>query len=80
MTTFVVSKKGSKISELGTLLKLLGALSIENLENVDPTCGSGANLKEKKFLDDLELSWANSIQSLEVENIVLYNLQPHPNL
>ncbi|TKY68339.1 putative disease resistance RPP13 protein 1 [Spatholobus suberectus] len=82
LTTFVASREGSKISELGELLKLHGALSIVNLQKfVVPEDAYKAKLKEKKFLDDLELKWKDGIiHDRRREKHVLHNLRPHTNL
>ncbi|EOY17586.1 LRR and NB-ARC domains-containing disease resistance protein [Theobroma cacao] len=64
LTTFVVGKNGgSSISELGELQHLHGTLSILNLQNVG--CSGDAlkaNLKGKKKLQKLVLSWCDEIE------------------
>ncbi|GAU46040.1 hypothetical protein TSUD_268830, partial [Trifolium subterraneum] len=82
LTSFVIgNKRGSKISELGELSKLHGALLIEGLQNVvDPIEASHARLKRKKYLRELEFKWTTITHDQESETNVLDMLEPHKNV
>ncbi|KAM3729477.1 hypothetical protein ACB098_12G015500 [Castanea mollissima] len=83
LSTFFVGSKGSSIRELGELQHLSGTLSISNLENVHCTKDAmEVNLKEKKYLSELELKWGwDCINSNnENERNVLEQLRPHTNM
>ncbi|KAB1227602.1 putative disease resistance RPP13-like protein 1 [Morella rubra] len=83
---FIVSKhrgSGSGLGELGKLANLRGALSIWELQNVEsPQDALDANLKNKKYLQELALFWNDSDDAdiSESQRSVLDNLRPHPNL
>ncbi|CAN6567077.1 unnamed protein product [Malus baccata var. baccata] len=84
LTAFVLGKSiGSVgIGELGQFLHLRGKLSILNLQNVvNPMDASGANLKDKKHLSEVELAWGreDTYDSIK-ERHVLESLQPSVNL
>ncbi|KAB1226142.1 putative disease resistance RPP13-like protein 1 [Morella rubra] len=88
LPTFIVSKcrgSGSGLKELGKLANLRRTLSILELQNVEsPQEALDANLKNKKYLEKLVLSWndleCEDADILESQRSVLDNLQPHPNL
>ncbi|WRX12698.1 NB-ARC - like 10, partial [Theobroma cacao] len=73
LTTFVVGKhSGSSISELGELQHLHGTLSILNLQNVG--CSGDAlkaDLKGKKKLQGLVLSWGDEIEDYSKDMFVV---------
>ncbi|XP_057497421.1 putative disease resistance RPP13-like protein 1 [Actinidia eriantha] len=82
LTDFVVGKcSGSGINELKEFDYLHGKLSLSSLQNVN--CGNDAfkaNLKKKKYLEELVLKWGNTIEDTQNEREVLEKLQPHTNL
>ncbi|XP_040994462.1 putative disease resistance protein At3g14460 isoform X2 [Juglans microcarpa x Juglans regia] len=85
LTKFIVSKhNGSRIGELGRLLKLKGKLSIWDLQNVESVKDAlDANLKDRDYLEELVLQWNDTSDKLNISDIqrgVLENLQPHKNL
>ncbi|PNX95127.1 disease resistance rpp13-like protein 1-like [Trifolium pratense] len=82
LTSFVIgNKRGSKISELGELSNLHGALLIGGLQNVvDPTEAFDANLKRKKYLREVEFKWTTLTHDQESETNVLDMLEPHKNV
>ncbi|KAB1226974.1 hypothetical protein CJ030_MR1G002519 [Morella rubra] len=59
LSKFIVSKhRGSGLGELGKLANLRGALSILELQNVESSRDAvEAKLKNKKYLENLELCW-----------------------
>ncbi|XP_059444930.1 putative disease resistance protein At3g14460 [Corylus avellana] len=74
---------GCGIGELKKLNLLRGSLCIKNLQNVTSlTDANDLNLVDKKYLEELELSWAYwSKDNTVVRQIVVLNsLQPHSNL
>ncbi|KAJ9687476.1 hypothetical protein PVL29_016099 [Vitis rotundifolia] len=83
LSTFIVGQNGGL--RLGALRKLSGSLVISNLWKV--ACDRDAleaNIKDKKYLDELELEWGykNIDFGGGVQNItyLLSSLQPHTNL
>lgn len=82
LTCFVVgSDGGSRISELGELLELHGALSIVNLQNVvDAREAFNARLRSKKYLHVLEFKWTTMTHYEQSETEVLKMLEPHQNV
>ncbi|KAJ7954544.1 Disease resistance protein [Quillaja saponaria] len=82
LTSFYVSKcSGSSIKELGQLDSLRGQLSIFQLQNVVfPIDAVMANLKNKKYLETIELGWSEKNESSISERDVLEKLKPHTNL
>ncbi|KAK7263932.1 hypothetical protein RJT34_31531 [Clitoria ternatea] len=82
LTSFVVSSEGgSKVSELGELLELHGALLIVNLQNVvDEREAFNARLRNKKYLHDLQFKWTTTTHNVECETNVLNMLKPHQNV
>ncbi|EOY17582.1 NBS type disease resistance protein, putative [Theobroma cacao] len=82
LTTFVVGKhSGSSISELGELQHLHGTVSIWNLQNVGSSGDAlKANLKGKKKLQKLVLSWCDEIEDYSKYEADVPLLQPSPDL
>ncbi|RVX00299.1 putative disease resistance protein [Vitis vinifera] len=84
LATFVVVKHGgARISELRDLSCLGGALSILNLQNIaNANDALEANLKDKKDIENLVLSWDPSAIAGNSDNQtrVLEWLQPHNKL
>ncbi|CAL9004821.1 unnamed protein product, partial [Prunus brigantina] len=83
LTAFVVGKStGSGIRELREFPQLRGKLSILKLQNVvDARDALHANMKHKKDLKELELSWgAEDADDSQKEKDVLDKLQPCVNL
>ncbi|KAB2594931.1 disease resistance RPP13-like protein 1 [Pyrus ussuriensis x Pyrus communis] len=84
LTAFVLGKSTGSggIGELGQLSKLRGKLSILNLQNVvNPMDALGANLKDKKDLNEVELAWGREEADDSIkERRVLESLQPSVNL
>ncbi|KAJ7947225.1 NB-ARC domain disease resistance protein [Quillaja saponaria] len=74
------NKVGARIGELGKLPDLRGELSISNLEYVvNSKDASEARLKDKKYIEDLQLRWGSDtdIDDSECEKDILDQLQPH---
>ncbi|CAN6566968.1 unnamed protein product [Malus baccata var. baccata] len=84
LTAFVLgeSTRSGGIGELGQLSNLRGKLSILNLQNVvNPMDALGANLKDKKDLNEVELAWGREEADDSIkERHVLESLQPSVNL
>ncbi|XP_057499193.1 putative disease resistance RPP13-like protein 1 [Actinidia eriantha] len=82
LTDFVVGKcSRSGINELKEFRHLRGKLSLSSLQNViGGKDAFEANLKEKKYLDELVLKWGNTTEDSQNEREVLEKLQPHTNL
>ncbi|RXH93003.1 hypothetical protein DVH24_013579 [Malus domestica] len=84
LTAFVLgeSTRSGGIGELGQLSNLRGKLSILNLQNVvNPIDALGANLKDKKDLNEVELAWGREEADDSIkERHVLESLQPSVNL
>ncbi|XP_076948538.1 disease resistance protein RGA2-like [Bidens hawaiensis] len=83
----VGNKIGAKIGELGDLNLLEGELEISGLENVeDLEEVKSANLKDKRKLTCLKLSWSNMYmreskrELQEYDKNVLERLEPDPSL
>ncbi|XP_054810995.1 putative disease resistance RPP13-like protein 1 [Prosopis cineraria] len=68
LTSFVVGKQGgSNIRELGKLNCLQGSLKILMLDNIsDPKDAGGANMKEKKYLN--ELTW-DGVETMRIHKM-----------
>ncbi|KAL3725294.1 hypothetical protein ACJRO7_030322 [Eucalyptus globulus] len=83
LTNFVVAENGgTRVRELGELGNLMGALSIQGLQNVDSYRDAEiVNLQGKRYLKRLVLEWGsdNNITQQNCLN-VLDKLQPHWNL
>ncbi|KAB2594837.1 disease resistance RPP13-like protein 1 [Pyrus ussuriensis x Pyrus communis] len=84
LTAFVLgnSTGSGGIGELGQLSHLRGKFSILNLQNVvNPIDALGANLKDKKDLNEVELAWGREDANDSItERHVLEGLQPSVNL
>ncbi|XP_070674733.1 putative disease resistance RPP13-like protein 1 [Malus domestica] len=80
LTAFVLGKStGSSIAELRELSHLGGKISILNLQNV--VGAIDALLKDKKDVNEVELSWGDVVSNDSVKEIyVLERLQPSVNL
>ncbi|XP_062081339.1 putative disease resistance RPP13-like protein 1 [Humulus lupulus] len=82
LSNFVLCKNdGSRIKELGKLDNLRGSLEISGLAHVREVSDVlEGNLKNKKYLNELVLSWNGVADSSTKEREVLDALQPHVNL
>ncbi|XP_062078954.1 putative disease resistance RPP13-like protein 1 [Humulus lupulus] len=82
LSNFVLCKNdGSRIKELGKLDNLRGSLEISGLAHVREVSDVlEGNLKNKKYLNELILSWNGVANSSTKEREVLDALQPHVNL
>ena len=82
LSTFIVGQRsGSRIGELGGLSQIGGKLHISELQNVvSGTDALEANLKGKKYLDELVLEWNSSTDGLQNGVDIINNLQPHKNV
>ena len=82
LTTFIVGKKsGSRIRELRELPLIRGRLCISKLQNVVSARDAlKANLKDKKYLDELVLVWSYGTEVLQNGIDIISKLQPHTNL
>ncbi|KAL6329618.1 hypothetical protein AAG906_022808 [Vitis piasezkii] len=82
LSNFIVGKKGGlRIGELGELSDIGGRLEISEMQNV--VCARdalGANMKNKRHLDELSLTWSDVDTNDLIRSGILNNLQPHPNL
>ncbi|XP_030543162.1 putative disease resistance RPP13-like protein 1 [Rhodamnia argentea] len=83
LTNFVVAENGgTRVRELGELGNLMGALSIQGLQNVESYRDAEiVNLQGKRYLKKLVLEWGsdNNVTQQNCLN-VLDKLQPHWNL
>ncbi|XP_077225811.1 putative disease resistance protein RGA1 [Tasmannia lanceolata] len=81
LSIFIVGDEdGRRLSELSNL-KLRGELSIKQLNLVrNASDAKQANLKRKKNLRELELSWGDDHGDVEMHEEVLEGLEPHCNL
>ncbi|XP_073000184.1 disease resistance protein RGA2-like [Typha latifolia] len=81
---YVKKEKGFDIGQLRNLNELRGSLSIWNLENIEGKDKAvEVNLKNKKYLESLELKWEKDDERecrKDLDREVLKGLQPHPNL
>ncbi|KAJ4829597.1 hypothetical protein Tsubulata_015431, partial [Turnera subulata] len=82
-----IERKGYSIAELGPLEHFLGELFIRNLENVvDTSHAIAANLKGKRYIKKLVLTWDHSEDDdrdetiLKREGDILEQLRPNTNL
>ena len=83
LSNYIVGKQsGTRIAELRELSYIGGSVVIQGLQNViDAKDASEANLVGKPLLDELQLEWnCDSDVEQNGEDIVLNDLQPHPNL
>ncbi|XP_072966173.1 uncharacterized protein [Typha angustifolia] len=78
----VKKKKGYNIGQLKNLNEIRGSLSISYLENIEGKDKAiEANLKNKKYLESLELNWDYDDERecrRDLDREVLEGLQPHP--
>ncbi|XP_077225818.1 uncharacterized protein LOC143859026 [Tasmannia lanceolata] len=81
LSIFIVGdEEGRRLSELSNL-KLRGELSIKQLNLVrNASDAKQANLKSKKDLRELELSWGDDDGDVEMHEEVSEGLEPHGNL
>ncbi|KAK9289122.1 hypothetical protein L1049_017595 [Liquidambar formosana] len=78
---YVGQEKGPRIGELGSLNKLSGELTIDNLRHVkDGEEARKAKLSDKQNIHTLNLIWGWQRESNNNDEHVLEGLQPHPNL
>ncbi|XP_027356763.1 putative disease resistance RPP13-like protein 1 [Abrus precatorius] len=81
LTSFVVGSDGGvKVSELGELLELHGALLVVNLQNVVAREAFKARLRSKKYLHELEFKWTTTTHNVQSETDILDMLEPHQNV
>ncbi|KAM5552049.1 putative disease resistance RPP13-like protein 1 [Rosa sericea] len=82
LTDYVLDKhSGDSIAELSELQHLHGSLSISGLDhNVDDVTALKANLRGKKYLNELGLKWEDVTEESQKDTAVLDQLQPHANL
>ncbi|RVW13272.1 Disease resistance protein RGA2 [Vitis vinifera] len=74
-------KSGSRIRELRELPLIRGRLCISKLQNVVSARDAlKANLKDKKYLDELVLVWSYGTEVLQNGIDIISKLQPHTNL
>ncbi|RVW24514.1 putative disease resistance protein [Vitis vinifera] len=82
LSRFIVGQtSGRRIGELRGLSEIRGRLHISELQNV--VCGMDAleaNLKDKKYVDDLVLEWKSNSDVLQNGIDIVNNLQPHENV
>ena len=83
LSNYIVGKQsGTRIAELRELSCIGGSVVIQGLQNViNAKDASEANLVGKPLLDELQLEWnCDSDVEQNGADIVLNDLQPHPNL
>ena len=82
LSDFVVGEEnGSNIQELGNLNRLQGKLCISGLEHViNPEDAAGANLKDKKHVEELNMNYGDKFNNNGRELDVFEVLQPNSNL
>ncbi|KAJ4837600.1 hypothetical protein Tsubulata_047445 [Turnera subulata] len=80
LTDFFIGKgEDNSIAELGPLERLKGQLCIWNLENVvDPSHAIEANLKGKRYIEELGLRWGDidKVHNRSLSEQILEQLQP----
>ena len=77
----VSQKSGFGIEGLREFPEIRGILKISNMENV--VCVKDAlqaNMKDKKYLDELSLNWSYEISHDAIQDEILNRLSPHQNL
>ncbi|XP_062145327.1 putative disease resistance protein RGA3 [Alnus glutinosa] len=81
------TKQKGGLGDLDGLNNLRGRLCIKGLEYLRSSTGEAeaANLKKKQFLQTLELEWepetgVDSDKAIVNDELLLENLQPHPNV
>ncbi|XP_042959234.1 putative disease resistance RPP13-like protein 1 [Carya illinoinensis] len=84
LSKFIVNKHdsgSSNIGELGNLINLRGNLLIQELQNVRSAKDAlDANLKNKRYLEELVLEWNTLEEVLGILEDVIEKLQPHEKL
>jgi len=83
LSYFIVEEhNGSDLQELAKLNHLHGTIHIEGLGNViDPTDAVTANLKDKKYLEELQMEFNGGREEMDDRSVlVLEALQPNNNL
>lgn len=82
LSNFIVGQRsGCRIGELRGLSEIRGRLHISELQNV--VCGMDAleaNLKDKKYVDELVLEWKMNSDVLQNGVDIVNNLHPHENV
>ncbi|CBI24811.3 unnamed protein product, partial [Vitis vinifera] len=77
----VGQKSGFGFGELWKLSEIRGRLEISKMENVVGVEDAlQANMKDKKYLDELSLNWSRGISHDAIQDDILNRLTPHPNL
>ncbi|XP_059598010.1 putative disease resistance protein At3g14460 [Vitis vinifera] len=82
LPNFTVGKEsGFRFGELWKLSEIRGRLEISKMENVVGVEDAlQANMKDKKYLDELSLNWSWGISHDAIQDDILNRLTPHPNL
>ncbi|XP_034704170.1 putative disease resistance protein At3g14460 [Vitis riparia] len=82
LPNFTVGKEsGFRFGELWKLSEIRGRLEISKMENVVGVEDAlQANMKDKKYLDELSLNWSRGISHDAIQDDILNRLTPHPNL
>ncbi|XP_034703212.1 putative disease resistance RPP13-like protein 1 [Vitis riparia] len=77
----VGQKSGFRYGGLWKLSEIRGRLEISKMENVVGVEDAlQANMKDKKYLDELSLNWSYEISHDAIQDDILNRLTPHPNL
>ncbi|KAL6328851.1 hypothetical protein AAG906_003868 [Vitis piasezkii] len=71
---------GLRIGELGELSDIGEDLKFQKCRMVCARDALGANMKDKRHLDELSLKWSDVDTNDLIRSGILNNLQPHPNL
>ncbi|KAK9910824.1 hypothetical protein M0R45_034764 [Rubus argutus] len=82
LTDFILDKQsGYNIAELKELQNLHGTLRISGLHNIVHVENAlEANMRDKKYLNELVLKWGDDIEDSQKDREVLGKLKPHANL
>ncbi|XP_059597437.1 putative disease resistance RPP13-like protein 1 isoform X2 [Vitis vinifera] len=82
LPNFIVGKEsGFRFGELWKLSEIQGRLEISKMENVVGVEDAlQANMKDKKYLDELSLNWSYEISHDAIQDEILNRLSPHQNL
>ncbi|KAJ9685851.1 hypothetical protein PVL29_017787 [Vitis rotundifolia] len=82
LPNFIVGQKGGfRSGGLRKLSEIRGRLEISKMENVVGVEDAlQANMKDKKYLDELSLNWSQGISHDATQDDILNRLTPHPNL
>ncbi|RVW93546.1 putative disease resistance RPP13-like protein 1 [Vitis vinifera] len=74
-------ESGFRFGELWKLSEIQGRLEISKMENVVGVEDAlQANMKDKKYLDELSLNWSYEISHDAIQDEILNRLSPHQNL